>query len=98
MARFRSVMHHCGFANLGFFGSPFTWFKNYSNEGRLKIWLDRGLPTSACRQKFPEATIHHIENSAPDHSILAPRIALTVSRHRIKHEKNFRFETVASRP
>ena len=42
MARFRGVMHHCGFVDLGFYGAPFTWFKNHSDEGCLKIRLTEG--------------------------------------------------------
>ena len=40
MNRFRCVIHICGLFDLGFYGAPFTWFKNQSEESRCKIHLD----------------------------------------------------------
>ena len=37
MNRFQSVINLCGFHDLGFHGATFTWFKNNSDESRLKI-------------------------------------------------------------
>lgn len=46
MDRLRSAINLCGFLNMGFYGAPFTWFKNKSEEGKLKIELDRALVTN----------------------------------------------------
>ena len=39
MDRFRRVIHHCAFQDLGFVGLPFRWSKNNDEEGR--IWLSQ---------------------------------------------------------
>lgn len=46
MDRLQSVINLCGFLDMGFYGAQFTWFKNKSEEGKLKIQLDRALVTN----------------------------------------------------
>ena len=46
MSWFRGVINQCGFSNLGIYGPPFSWFKNQSEDGHLKIQLDRALATT----------------------------------------------------
>ena len=71
MNRFRSVINLCVFHDLGFHGVAFPWFKNNSDESRLKIRSDQALGTNAWRQKFKEATLHHIPTLASDQSMLS---------------------------
>jgi len=71
MSRFRGVINQRGFSNLGFYGPPFSWFKNQSEDGRLKIRLDRALATTTWRQKFSEIVVQHLSTFASDHSMLA---------------------------
>lgn len=42
MDQLQSVINLCGFLDMGFYGAPFTWFKNKSEEGKLKTQLDIG--------------------------------------------------------
>ena len=37
MDRFRRVIHHCAFQDLGFVGPPFIWSKNNREEGRIRV-------------------------------------------------------------
>ena len=43
MQLFRDVIDECGFMNLGFAGSQFTWKKHFSNGHSVWERLDRGL-------------------------------------------------------
>ena len=70
MSWFQGV-NKCGFSDLGFYGPPFSWFKNQSEDGRLKIRLDRALATTTWRQKFSEIVVQHLSTFASDHSMLA---------------------------
>ena len=70
MDRFRRVIHHCAFQDLGFVGSPFTWLKNNGEEGRIRVRLDRALANNEWQGKFQGATLHHIAISTSDHSLL----------------------------
>ena len=41
--RFHQVINSCGFHDLGYVGSPFTWSKSHRTEGCLRIRLDKAL-------------------------------------------------------
>ena len=71
MDRFCSVIHHCGFTDLGYTGSPYTWSRNHPIEGRTYIRLDRALATMAWKSLFQGTTVQHIPMSTSDHSMLA---------------------------
>lgn len=94
MNRFRHVINHSGFYDLGFYCSPFTWFKNQSTKGWLKIRLDRALATNSWRQKYQDASVHHISSTAFDHSILSLRLTKAAQGHQRKKKKLFRFEAM----
>ena len=67
MREFREVLDFCGFRDLGFVGSPFTWCNNHPDEGVTWIWLDRGVATPSWSQLFPTVRVHHIAGSLSDH-------------------------------
>ena len=57
----------CGFRDLDFVGSPFTWCNNRPEEGVTWIRLDRGVATPSWSQLFPAVRVHHIASSLSDH-------------------------------
>ena len=67
MIEFREALDFCGFWDMGFVGSPFTWSNNKIDEMVTWIRLDRGVATPAWSQLFPMVRIHHIEGSLLDH-------------------------------
>ena len=67
MIEFRETLDFCGFRDMGFAGSPFTWSNNKIDEMVTWIRLDRGVATPAWSQLFPMVRIHHIEVSLLDH-------------------------------
>ena len=84
--RFLRAIDLCGFHDLGFVGSPFTWSKTDRLEGSLRIRFDRALANNAWRLIFTSAVIHHIPMSTSDHSMLS--LHLQDDRH--NHRKNKR--------
>ncbi|KAL0012603.1 hypothetical protein SO802_007711 [Lithocarpus litseifolius] len=93
MDRFCTVIHRCGFVDLGYTGSPFTWSRNHPTEGRIHIWLDRALATPAWKSLFQGASIHHISMSTSDHSMHAVYLP-TVRPCHSPHRRPFRFEAM----
>ena len=53
MREFRGVIDFCGFRDLGYVGSPFTWCNNQFDGVVTWIRLDRGMASSSWSQKFP---------------------------------------------
>ena len=67
MREFWEALDFCGFRDLGFVGSPFTWCNNRPDEGVTWIRLDRGVATPEWSQLFPTVRVHHIAGSLSDH-------------------------------
>ena len=93
MDRFRTIIHHCGFVDLGYTGSPFTWSRNHPTNGRIHIRLDQALATHAWKSLFRGASIHHISMSTSDHSMLVVYLP-TIKPHHSPHRCPFRFEAM----
>lgn len=85
------AISQCGFLDLGYCGSPFTWSRIHPTEGRICIRLDRALATVAWKSKFPRASVQHLSMSTLDHSMIA--VSLPSSRTHYKRPRPpFRFE------
>ncbi|XP_050290252.1 uncharacterized protein LOC126728482 [Quercus robur] len=86
---FRDAIDECGFMNLGFTGSQFTWKKHF-NDGH-SVWerLDRGLANSEWLLRFAGTTVHHLHSFSSDHCPIwiVPRNFILSSA-----SKPFRFE------
>ena len=70
MQIFREVLDECGFVDIGFKGSPFTWSKHYSSG--VSIWerLDRAVVSYDWFVKYPGTRVNHVDNTTFDHKIL----------------------------
>lgn len=93
MDRFHKVIHHCGFTNLGYTVSPFTWPCNHPIDGRTYICLDRALATMAWKSLFQNIVIQHRPTSASDHSMLIVNLP-SIWRWQPKPQHPFRFEAM----
>lgn len=93
MNRFKMVINLCGFHDLGFVGSPFTWSKNNGEEGRIQVHSDRALANNEWIVKFPNAKLHYISMSSSDHSLLVLRFPQVRQQPR-KGPKLFCFEAM----
>lgn len=67
MVAFRAALDFCGFRDLGFVGSPFTWCNNQFDGVVTWIRLDRGVATPSWSAMFPSVRVHHISGSLSDH-------------------------------
>ncbi|XP_075660413.1 uncharacterized protein LOC142630317 [Castanea sativa] len=70
MQLFRDVIDECGFMDLGFVGSKFTWARHYDEGRSVRIRLDRCLATNSWFHKFPRTRVHHLQSMSSDHSAL----------------------------
>ena len=71
MDHFRMAISHCGFMDLGYRGSPFTWSQNHPTKGHICIRLDRVLAIASWKSKFPRASVQRLSMSNSDHSMIA---------------------------
>ncbi|XP_061993742.1 uncharacterized protein LOC133711653 [Rosa rugosa] len=88
MMEFRRTMANCGFIDLGYVGSKYTWSNKFTKER-----LDRGFQTAQWRSWFPYSRIITMDPSESDHYPLL----IEVSPNKIQRRKTarlFRFEEV----
>lgn len=89
MQLFKEAIDECGFIDIGYKGSPFTW-KIFFRSGD-SIWerLDRSLANNEWLIKFGGSSVHHLNCSTFDHS---PQWIIPKIIHPTSQEKPFRFE------
>ena len=92
MKLFTETLNWCGLRDMGFVGPRFTWLYQTADGGQIRERLDRVVASSAWAERFREARVHHLSNSASDHSVLALHFFLK-QRKRFKR-KLFRFESM----
>nr|XP_023892926.1 uncharacterized protein LOC112004916 [Quercus suber] len=66
MQALREVIDECGFIDLGFVGSEFTWHKHFVGY-TVRERLDRAVATSDWLSLFSDTKIYHLEADASDH-------------------------------
>ena len=67
MQLFRDVIDECGFIDLGFIGSQFTWQKHFMDGHSIWERLDRGFANNDWFMQFAGTKIHHLSSNASDH-------------------------------
>ena len=67
MQQFRDIIENCGFIDLGFEGSKFTWSKHFTNGHSLWEQLDRGLGNNEFLIRFPGSRVSHLRCMSSDH-------------------------------
>ena len=67
MQLFREVIDYCGFMELGFEGSKYTWSRHFENGNSIWERLDKCLATSSWFLKFPGTKVHHLRCDSSDH-------------------------------
>ena len=93
MREFREALDFCGFRDLGFVGSPFTWCNNQFDGVVTWIRLDRGVATPSWSQMFPSVRVHHILGSLSDQCPLWI-CSDDENRRFYKNGRPFRFEAM----
>ena len=70
MQLFREVVDECGFIDLGFVGSQFTWQKHFTDGHSIWERLDRALVNNEWMLRFVDSRVHHLSVISSDHSPL----------------------------
>ena len=70
MQLFRDVMDECGFMDLGYVGTPFTWQKHFVDGHSIWERLDRCLATNDWLMKFSRTWVHYLTFDSLDHCLL----------------------------
>ncbi|XP_075657955.1 uncharacterized protein LOC142627937 [Castanea sativa] len=70
MQLFREVVDECGFIDLGFVGSQFTWQKHFADGHSIWERLDRALANNEWMLRFAESRVHLLSVTSSDHSPL----------------------------
>ena len=91
MDSFRRVVNFCGFKDLGYCGSDFTWFNMKERMDRISLRLDRALATSDWLESFKSPKVHHLVESTSDHYILTITDSPPPTR---KSKHHFHFEAM----
>ena len=67
MKLFWDAIDACGFINLGYTSSKFTWSKHYNNGYSIWERLDRTLCTSDCLNPFAGTKVSHLTYTTSYH-------------------------------
>ena len=89
MQLFRDIIDECGFMDLGFIGSQFTWSKHFEDGHSIWERLDKGLANSSWFLKFPGSRVHHLHCSFSDH---LPFLINLSGLNQVPRKKKFKFE------
>ncbi|XP_075658762.1 uncharacterized protein LOC142628578 [Castanea sativa] len=91
MDKFREVIHHCKFKDLGYYGPDFMWSNMQQGENRKYLRLDRALATPDLIDLYKDIKVHHLVESTSDHCVLLISNA-TVQKY--PNSRRFLFEAM----
>ena len=90
MEIFNDAINHCGFREVGFIGSKFTWLYQRVDGTQIQERLDNVLATKDWIYLVPTTKLYHLSSSASGHSPLS--LHLVKKKRQKKIKKSFRFE------
>ena len=67
MQLFRDAVDACGFMDLGYSGTKFTWSKHFSDGQSVWERLDRAFCTNEWLQRFADTKVIHLSCTTSDH-------------------------------
>ena len=81
------MLDECGFMDMGFVGSLYTWHRHYTNH---TVWerLDRAVATNDWFAKFPETKTNHLDVTTSNHKPLW----IVLEAMECRQQQPFRFE------
>jgi len=89
MDAFRRIVNYCGFHELGYSGSDYTWSNMKLGDNRICLRLDRALATSKWSARFRGMKVYYLVDSTLDHCALLVTDSKTRHRPRVRR---FHFE------
>ncbi|XP_016464180.1 uncharacterized protein LOC107787164 [Nicotiana tabacum] len=84
---FAFCVNSCGLFDLGYKGSPFTWWNGRSNEECIFKRLDRILVNMTFQSLFPTIEVEHLIRTGSDHAPLL----MSCGEEAMKVVKPFKF-------
>ncbi|TXG72736.1 hypothetical protein EZV62_001315 [Acer yangbiense] len=92
LSAFRDFLNLCEFRDLGFIGSPFTWWNKRDGINAIFEILDHGLGTSSWCNLFPSNSVCHLSYWGSDHRPLLIEFgSLSQTRHSNGPSRSRRF-------
>lgn len=67
MQLFRDVIEECGFMDLSYVGTRFTWSKHFADGHSLWERLDRGMANNLWFMKFPGSIVNNLHCNSSNH-------------------------------
>ena len=67
MDAFRNVVNRCGFKDMGYRGSKYTWFNQQEGENMMYFRLDRAFATMDWLEHFRDIKVRHLVDTTSDH-------------------------------
>jgi hypothetical protein len=64
---FREVIQYCGFTDLGYSGTPYTWDNRRENGHNIKVRLDWALVDDNMLDLFSDSVVVHVQTAESDH-------------------------------
>lgn len=83
MRNFREVVDECGFQDLGWSGTAYTWDNRQSGNANVKARLDRAFANSVFLNRFEHTRVTHIVAAESDHCFV-----LVELRERLSDQRN----------
>ena len=70
MQQFREAIDECGFVDLGFEGSKYTWSKHFENGVSIYERFDRCLVNNSWFMKFGGSRVFHLSCNSSDRVLI----------------------------
>jgi hypothetical protein len=94
MEGFREVIQYCGFTDLGFSGTPYTWDNRRENLHNIKVRLDRALADERWLDLYGDTSITHIQTAESDHCAIKIELMKLGTRQGLSRARPFRYENM----
>jgi hypothetical protein len=95
MEGFREAVEYCGFRDLSYSGSPYTWDNRRDGTANIKIRLDRALGDDKLLHMFGDSVVQHMQMAESDHCALLIQLRSTGSRQcGMPRKRPFRYENM----
>ena len=91
MEAFYQVLFECNLQDMGFLGSPFTWYNRRGENDLVLARLDRGVCNNEWASLYPSFRIRYISFASSNHSTIAIDLMGEAPNH-VRRKKLFRFD------
>lgn len=94
MEGFREAVQYCGFTDLGYSGTPFTWDNRREWDQNIKVRLDRALADERVLDLFGDSSVTHVQTTESDHCAILITLKKSGVFQGHRRERPFRYENM----